>query len=597
MSNTRTRKKRGGGGPGLGINWGEVGRRSKEGLKSAREYTKKKALAATNALSGTAIKSLSKLKSSLKSDRLDALMKGAKVQTFCCKTSKDDKLTQPTDSMSIPSFPNLFGNNRGEDCQPVYSGQCNVRGLRTHKYRCFDSKYYPVIANYPGKLPDFPSDTMGLKLPERDIMNIRDKLDELKMEAREINKLLLEKKDLLQVPSLEQYKNAAKMANTKWYSMLTNKSDLNKKIRDIDPKDLNNLFTQLYKYAKMVKEKQSALLCNVDSKRIYGEITKPDNSKKTPPPKFDEYNFINEGKNYSVDETWKTVKIFLVENSGKKTKVFEYVKSEPRYEIPKDGRISKYAKDLNAVIESFGKYIKAESSNAIMLASQRYLSRLTEYNLSVSTNLDAYVRHQGFLDDYLHRMVRYIALVKQFIQDKSNQYKPLSEALYYGLYNNIDERNFNESVPEQATCQHVSKMGTKFAKIIASPFKFTAGLSAFAWNAYFTISLLLVYNPIFMASLATISIPVIYAANAIKNVGNVALISAIAAIGEDKINNAYKGIQKLSKFRKEINASRKLAKMQNQKKREIEELEIKTEKLQSKRDKKKRRTAKKTEAQ
>ena len=426
-------------------------------------------------------------------------------------------------------------------------------------------------------------------------MNVIEKLNELKVDANEINKLLVEKKDVLQIPSLEQYKNQTKMANTKWYSMLTNKTELNKKIGDIDPKELNIMFTQLYKYAKTVKQKQNALQCNIDSKDIYGKITTANNNA-SPPIKFDDFNFVNDGKKYITEENGGEVKIFLVENSDKK-EIFKYIKPLPDFAIKEHGKVSKYVKDLRSVVSFFGRYISAESSNALMLASQRYLSRLTEYTLSVSTNLDAYINHQGLRDDYLRRMVRYIALVKQFILDKSNQSKPFSEALYYGLYHNIDERNFQNNVPEQATCQHVSKMGSKFAKLVGSPIKFTYGLGSLVVDSVLDMGTLLVYNPVFLGSLAVISSPFVAVASGIGALGKVAKFGAISAIGEDNINSAYRAIEGVSNVGKEIMANRRRNQMQNKKLREIKDLENKTEKLKSSRYKKKRRTIRNQESE
>jgi len=61
-------------------------------------------------------------------NRIQSIYNNTKVQTFCCENKTSGSQLGTTTS------------NKGTNCDPSDSGQCNVATGKTYKFRCFDIK-------------------------------------------------------------------------------------------------------------------------------------------------------------------------------------------------------------------------------------------------------------------------------------------------------------------------------------------------------------------------------------------------------------------------------------------------------------------------
>lgn len=426
----------------------------------------------TNKITQKVVSTSSKIKKSMKSDRLDSIIKGTNVKTFCCNESRD--------TSSMFGMPSIFGDNKGEKCVPSYTGLCNEIGSYSHKYRCFNAKYYPMVSEYPGNIPSFPSKPMGLSLA-KDLPDLSTKIMELERSNADINNLVQKNKAKLRVPTLEEFKNSKKLANAKWYSLLTNRSDRNKKIKDVPKEDFNALFKNLYEYAKSAEMRQMEIRCSIESKSIIAEfkLKKPNSTEKKDANSNNEIITEQGDKLISVEDS-KEVKVYIQRKGELKrsdTPLYIYEKPKGGVIVATPGKLSNYIKRVDEASKILNEYINKNILLKIMLPYQRYAARINEHFSEVTTALNSIIEHQGFKDNYVARMTRYIALVKNYVEDRKNEGKTVSDALYHGLYDTIYERNYNSSsvsYPEHAECQHVSKFATKIAKITLTPGKLLA---------------------------------------------------------------------------------------------------------------------------
>jgi hypothetical protein len=60
--------------------------------------------------------------------RIASIVYQRKVKTFCCEKKESDWAVGTTKT------------NRGENCEPSITGQCDVAMGKTYKFRCFDTK-------------------------------------------------------------------------------------------------------------------------------------------------------------------------------------------------------------------------------------------------------------------------------------------------------------------------------------------------------------------------------------------------------------------------------------------------------------------------
>ena len=427
-----------------------------------------------NKVTQQAVKTSSKIKKSIKSDRLDSIVKGTNVKTFCCDKSRD--------RTAMFGMPSIFGENKGEKCVPSYTGLCNEIGKHSHKYRCFDVKYYPMVSEFPGKIPSFPSKPMGVSLA-KDLPDLSTKIMELERSNADINNLVQKNKAKLRVPTLEEFKNSKKNANAKWYSLLTNRSDRNKKIKDVPKEDLNALFKHLYEYAKSVEMRQMEIRCSIESNSTFAKFefkTKSTNSTEKKDASFENEMITEQGDKLISVEDSKEVKVYVQKKGESKrsdTPLYTYEKPEGDVIVATPGKLSVYIKRVDEASKILNEYINKNILLKLMLPYQRYAARMNEHFSEVTTALNSIIDHQGFRDNYVARMTRYIALVKNYVEDRKNEGNTISDALYHGLYDTIYERNYNSrsvSYPEHAECQHVTKLLTKLAKITLTPGKILA---------------------------------------------------------------------------------------------------------------------------
>lgn len=492
-----------------------------------------------------AIKTTKKLTENIKSDRLTALIKQTDVKTFCCAKSEDSHgaVNFMTGKKQIGL--NMFGNNHGTDCIPVKSGQCDVRGKYTHKYRCFDSKYYPTPGDIPEKFPEFPKNIplFGDKLlakilkgidkdkvspnfksdVENSIHELNTKHTELQASYKIIQEYFDKYKDILRLPSIEQFKNSKKSANAEWYSLISDKKGRAKKIKDVNPKVFANMFKQMNAYAKEIVLRQNGLRC--DSKSIelfgkFGEATENSNLTKnqqreqfaqndtvypdTVTPVNDKYELLTKEDHKHIEMYKRPV------GSEQLGELIYTFNKEPRVIASiQDGLINTYVKQLNDFIQTLHCFINgspkltrmdmrkresSEKSNEPIRYSSRvksyilmgsymnYENALNDHLLEITPMLDGIIEYEGYGRlKYTTRMVRYIGTVKNYIEDPAKKGNTVEEALYYGMFHNIYERNYDENNPHQTTCQHISKMGTKVLKASSEATRLTVkmlGISA-----------------------------------------------------------------------------------------------------------------------
>jgi hypothetical protein len=455
-------------------------------------------------------KTVKKAASNLKSDRLTALMKGTNTQTFCCDKSEDSHKSTFFLSNEKQIGLNLFGKNNGTDCKPVWSGLCNSRGKYTHKYRCFDAKYYPMPSDIPDKFPVFPEkapvfgDDLFKKLKKGidgefynkasiDVAkqisdDLQSDYNNLMKDYKNIQEYFEKYKDVLRIPSLEQFKNSQKSANTEWYSLITDNKGRKKKIKDVNKKVIATMLKQLTSYGKDISLKQIGLRCETKSIELYGKFGQTPVKDKYINPK-DIVTRLDDKDELITTEDEGTVKTYKQpKDNTDKTKrvlIYTFFKVEPEITTIQDGLITQYVRNLQLFIDTLHAFINgsrkrkkfSRDMSGIQGISSRYGSyilmgnymnyenALNDHLLEVAPMLDNIIEYQGYRDNYMRRMVRYIALVKSYVDNPANQGNTISDALYYGLYNNIYERNYNDSNPYQKTCQHISKLETKVVKV------------------------------------------------------------------------------------------------------------------------------------
>jgi hypothetical protein len=333
-------------------------------LTAAKQATRRGINFTTNKI----VSATSNVKKSIKGDRIKAIYNGTKVQTFCCETNKD-----VTESSNPINKLNIFGKNNGSDCVPSYSGQCNITGKHTHKFRCFDAKYYPTPSKYPDKFPDFPSpnhntdfndklfntlvangspNTSDLKINITKLMNMRIEF----VQANSDIKTYLEKyKDVLRLPTLEEFKNSKKQANTKWYDIISTSSGRNTKIKQVHKPDIDTMLRKLNDYAKHIQLKQLGLRCSRESAEVYAkfgvvhDITIPNKSVVGSSDKQTD----EDGTEYETEEDSKHVIIYKKDKSGVKKPVYEYTKKLEPTQLIHDGKVSKYLNELNTFLHLF----------------------------------------------------------------------------------------------------------------------------------------------------------------------------------------------------------------------------------------------------